>query len=102
MNVKSRYFSDMKGFFLLTGHIEGISYLVLLFFAMPMKYYFGSPEAVRVVGTIHGLLFVMFLMMLAYVFIAERVGIVRVIWMFLLSLVPFGTFFLRRFLQPTP
>lgn len=40
------------------GMIEGISFLVLLFVAMPLKYLAARPEAVLVVGWIHGVLFV--------------------------------------------
>ena len=39
---------------------EAVSYLVLLFIAMPLKYMVGIPVAVKVVGSIHGLLFVVF------------------------------------------
>lgn len=44
--------------------LEGISYLVLLCAAMPLKYVFGIPAAVRIAGSLHGLLFVMFVMTL--------------------------------------
>ena len=38
--------------------IEGLSFLVLLFIAMPLKYHWGHPEAVSMVGMTHGLLFI--------------------------------------------
>lgn len=38
--------------------LEGLSYLVLLFVAMPLKYFAGQPLAVRVAGSLHGVLFV--------------------------------------------
>lgn len=40
--------------------IEGLSYLALLFVAMPLKYALGLPAAVRATGSIHGLLFLIF------------------------------------------
>jgi hypothetical protein len=40
---------------------EGISYLLLLGIAMPLKYWAGLPLAVKIVGSIHGALFVVFL-----------------------------------------
>ncbi len=43
------------------GNIEGISYLVLLGIAMPMKYMGNMPQAVRIAGSVHGFLFVAFL-----------------------------------------
>ncbi len=44
--------------------IEGISTLVLFGVAMPLKYFAGMPLAVRVVGSIHGFLFVALVLML--------------------------------------
>ena len=43
------------------GTWEGISYLLLLFVAMPLKYIWGHPEAVRVVGMAHGILWMAFI-----------------------------------------
>lgn len=44
--------------------IEGVSTLVLFFVAMPLKYFAGMPMAVRVVGSVHGALFVALVLML--------------------------------------
>jgi len=41
----------------IAGIIEGISFLLLLGLAMPMKYFAGQPQYVRVIGMIHGMLF---------------------------------------------
>ena len=40
------------------GLIEGVSFLVLLFVAMPLKYFAGMPLPVKIAGWIHGLLFI--------------------------------------------
>jgi integral membrane protein len=37
--------------------LEGISLLLLLGVAMPLKYLFALPLAVRIVGSVHGILF---------------------------------------------
>lgn len=42
------------------GTSEGISLLVLLFIAMPLKYMLDMPQMVRVVGMVHGLLFILY------------------------------------------
>ena len=42
------------------GFWEGISFLVLLGIAMPLKYLAGWPQAVRVVGMAHGVLFILY------------------------------------------
>jgi integral membrane protein len=44
----------------LVGYLEGISFLILLGIAMPLKYAAGMPEAVLIAGWIHGVLFVLF------------------------------------------
>jgi integral membrane protein len=43
---------------------EGISFLVLLFIAMPMKYMASLPMAVTIAGGLHGMLFIAFLIMM--------------------------------------
>ena len=46
--------------FRMTGLAEGVSFLTLLCIAMPMKYFMGMPEVVRVAGSIHGFLFLLY------------------------------------------
>ena len=72
--------------------IEGISYLVLLCIAMPLKYFAGLPEVVKTVGWIHGLLFVLYLISVAEVTVKHRWSLAQVLIAFVASLVPFGTF----------
>lgn len=78
------------------GNIEGISYLVLLGIAMPLKYMAGMPMAVRVAGSIHGILFVAFCWALIRVWIDRRWSFGKVTMAFIASLLPFGTFILDR------
>ena len=74
--------------------IEGVSYLLLLGVAMPLKYFAGFPGAVKAVGWAHGVLFVLYLVALAEVSLARRWRLVRILVAFVASLVPFGTFLL--------
>ena len=46
------------------GTLEGISFLVLLGIAMPLKYFAGMPKAVSVVGMVHGVLFIAYIYMI--------------------------------------
>jgi integral membrane protein len=39
------------------GNIEGVSYLLLLFIAMPLKYAYDMPTAVKITGMAHGVSF---------------------------------------------
>ncbi|WP_345245028.1 DUF3817 domain-containing protein [Nibrella saemangeumensis] len=87
------------GRFRLIALLEGISYLVLLGIAMPLKYWAGIPEVVKVVGWAHGVLFVAYLVTLLGAAIDRRWSFGRVVFAFIASLVPFGTFYLDKQLK---
>jgi integral membrane protein len=76
----------------LIAFIEGVSFLVLLFVAMPLKYLAGLPLAVRIAGSIHGVLFIGFVLILIWVSIARAWPFRRSLLAFVSSIVPFGTF----------
>jgi integral membrane protein len=78
----------------LVGWLEGISYLVLLGIAMPLKYLAGMPEGVKVVGWAHGVLFILFVAAVADVTLTTRWPWKRAFGAFIASLIPFGTFVL--------
>jgi integral membrane protein len=90
----------VRQYFRTLGFVEGVSLLVLLFIAMPIKYLLGNPEAVRIVGMIHGLLF------LLYVFTAVTVSRDlmwsgrKLVFSFLVASVPFGPFIFDKKLFP--
>jgi integral membrane protein len=90
------------GRFRLVALYEGISFLVLLGIAMPLKYFAGFPEGVKVVGMLHGVLFVLYLLTLIHVTLANRWSFLRVIGAFIASLLPFGTFVLDARLRRQP
>ena len=73
-----------------TGIIEGISFLILLGIAMPMKYIYGQPEMVRYVGSIHGVLTILYILLLINVSIRLRWSIKTTALAFIASLIPFG------------
>ncbi len=73
---------------------EGISFLVLLFIAMPLKYFAQLPEAVLYTGWIHGLLFILFCILLLLVTINFSWSLKKAAIAFIASLLPFGTFIL--------
>jgi integral membrane protein len=72
--------------------IEGCSFLLLLGVAMPLKYFAGLPLAVRIVGSLHGGLFILFCVALLQAMLAARWSMLRAGVVFASSLVPFGTF----------
>lgn len=87
---------QITDWFLRIGKIEGYSYLLLLGIAMPLKYLFNMPEYVRMTGTIHGILFVTFMVLLGMMFFKVKMPFKNAVFAFCLSLLPFGTFFLKK------
>jgi integral membrane protein len=81
------------------GMLEGISLLVLMGIAMPLKYIAGKPEAVKYVGWAHGVLFVMFMMTVAIVYFQRNWPIKKVFIAFIAAFFPFGTFIFDRQLK---
>lgn len=75
---------------------EGVSYLTLLGVAMPLKYLAGLPLAVRIVGSIHGGLFVALCVALALALYQARWPVARAALVFTASLIPFAPFFLDQ------
>ena len=74
------------------GFAEGLSFLILLGIAMPLKYFFGLPETVRVVGMAHGLLFVLYVLLVIQVKIEYGWSLKKMGLALLASVIPFGTF----------
>jgi integral membrane protein len=87
----------VKGF-LVSGFVEGWSYILLFFVAMPLKYLADMPQYVRIVGMIHGVLVLVYVLYLVLMHVKVKLSLKKTGIAFLLSLVPFGTFFLRRLL----
>ena len=76
--------------------VEGISYLLLIFIAVPLKRFFGLPMAVTITGSIHGALFVAFAFMTLHAMIAYKKGLFWGIKVGFASIIPLGTFFLDK------
>jgi integral membrane protein len=79
--------------------LEGLSLLVLLFVAMPLKYGLGLALAVRVAGGVHGVLFLAFCAALFRVVLEEDWPLRRWASALGLALVPFGALVLDRRLR---
>ena len=83
----------------LLGFCEGWSFGTLLLIAMPLKYGFQMPEAVRIVGSIHGALFVLYVLAVLIVARLHRWHLRRVFLALLASVIPFGPFLLDNRLK---
>ncbi|HQR74212.1 MAG TPA: DUF3817 domain-containing protein [Sulfurovum sp.] len=84
--------SELKKF-RLVNKIEGISFIILLFIAMPIKYMFGYPLAVKIVGMLHGLLVFAFIYQIFEAKKEAGFSWKETAFYTLLSLVPFGSFY---------
>jgi integral membrane protein len=78
--------------------LEGCSFLLLLGVAMPLKYLAGQPAAVRQVGMAHGILFVLYVLLLLQNALENRWSPRKVLLALLASLIPLGTFYADRHL----
>jgi integral membrane protein len=81
----------------LIGILEGISLLVLIGVAVPLKHVLDEPLLVRIMGPVHGLLFLMFVINTLSVGIDYRWKFSTTTWKVLVAcLIPFGTFYIDR------
>lgn len=79
--------------------LEGISYLLLLFIAMPLKYMADMPEAVKYIGWAHGVLFVLYALLLVQCWQNYRWSFSKAAFIFVASLLPFAPFVVDRKLK---
>ena len=93
----------MKRAFRLAGYLEAISFLFLLGVAMPMKYIYHIPTATRAPGSIHGFLFIAYVV-LAYNLAQQETWTPKKMWTaFLASVLPCGTLvFDYRYMRHQP
>ena len=91
--------SDSLKLFSRISWAEGISFLVLLFIAMPLKYGLGMAMAVKIVGWAHGVLFILYFGFGLQAAKAEGWGMKTISVAVLASVIPFGPFVLERHLS---
>jgi integral membrane protein len=83
----------------LLGYVEGVSFLLLLGIAMPLKYLAGQPGMVSVVGMLHGVLFLLYVGAVGHIAAVRRWPIRRVLLAWVAAVVPFGPFVLDGHLR---
>jgi integral membrane protein len=74
------------------GFAEGVSFLVLMGIAMPLKYFAGYPEAVKITGWAHGLLFVLFIAGAYLAYHQYNWPVKKLALACIAAFLPFGTF----------
>jgi integral membrane protein len=86
----------MKLTFRVVSILEGLSYIILLFIAVPIKYLGNDESYVKLFGMPHGLLFVAYIV-LAYLIKDDLKWNSKTFWIVLVaSIIPFGTFYIDK------
>lgn len=86
----------MLRFFKIIALLEGTSLLLLVFFAMPMKYLLQIPIYVRTIGMAHGLLFVMYIVLAILQKTISNWSYKTLAIVGIASILPFGTFYVDK------
>lgn len=86
----------MTKLFKIIALIEGISALLLFFFAMPMKYIFEMPLYVKYIGMAHGLLFSAYIIVATMLKFEQKWNLKKYAEICLASIPPFGTFYIDK------
>jgi integral membrane protein len=82
--------------FRVIAFLEGLSYILLLFMAVPLKYFYGDPQYVKLLGMPHGLLFIAYIVMAIW-FWNDFKWSKRILYLVLLAaIIPFGTFYIDK------
>lgn len=88
-----QFVQSSKAHLRLSALLEGISYLVLLLIAMPLKYFADLPQMVRIVGMVHGVLFVWYVIAVLVAKMEFKLTYKATAIALLASLIPLGTFY---------
>ncbi len=86
----------MKKAFRLISFLEGISYLLLLFIAVPIKYIQGNELYVKILGMPHGILFIGYILLAILIQKKMKWNLKAMVVISLASIIPFGTFYVDK------
>lgn len=76
--------------------LEGLSYLLLLFVATPVKYILDDPTYVKLLGMPHGVLFMAYIVFSVFMSFKQKWSIKVLLVVLLASIIPFGTFYVDK------
>ena len=83
----------MKDLFRIIALLEGVSYIILLFIAVPIKYLLHDEFYVKMLGMPHGILFIMYILLAFKIKNRMNWNLNQFIIIIISSLLPFGTFY---------
>ena len=76
--------------------LEGVSYLLLLFVAVPIKYLMDDPQYVKLLGMPHGLLFISYIVLAILLKNDYKWNTKQFGYILLASIIPLGTFYIDK------
>ena len=82
--------------FRISALLEGLSYILLLFIAVPIKYFLDNPLFVKWLGMPHGLLFLTYILMAIWLKPSFNWSIITFFKVLIASIIPFGTFYVDK------
>ena len=82
--------------FKIISFLEGVSYILLLFVAVPIKYIADNATFVKALGMPHGILFVMYILLALFIRSKMKWDFKTTFIVLIASLLPFGTFYINR------
>ncbi len=82
--------------FKIVAILEGVSILLLFFFAMPMKYILGQKQFIYPIGMVHGVLFISYIVLMLVCAWQYKWRLKQLLETALASLIPFGTFYIDK------
>ena len=92
-------FKNSLSRFRLVAFLEGCSYL-LFAITMPLKYKLGIPQPNYVIGMLHGILFLSYIVLMVQVAVEYKWSFIKIVLAFIAALIPFGTFYANKKLYP--
>ncbi len=90
----SKFLAAKIGRLRLITFLEGLSLILLVFIAMPLKYIYDNPSLVQIIGPIHGAIFIIFIIYTVMIAVEFKWNFKETVLMALIgSFIPFGTFY---------
>ena len=86
----------MINIYRLTAFLEGVSYILLLFIAVPIKYLINEALFVKILGMPHGILFILYILFSIIAKIKYNWNFRKFLVISIASLIPFGTFYIDK------
>lgn len=93
-------FKTQIGRFRIIAFTEGVSFLLILFITMPLKYIWDIPGPNKIIGMAHGVLFILYVMAVFQLKLTTEWRNRKMFLSLLASIIPFGTFYVTAKLLP--